>query len=138
MNHEQALSHLHGAKSTVQAKSAATSLVGTTVSYRNELGSVAQITFNSDGSLSGKYTSAVSSGGSSITGPLTGWYSGDVISFSVLWPSNVPSISTWAGELVAQNSSYVIETLWYLAAQTGTGQFWTAINAGADTFSPIQ
>jgi hypothetical protein len=138
MLHEQALTTAT-ANSTTGADWTASALTGTSVTYVNELGSTMKLQFGNNGVVTGTYTSKVSSGGGTISGPVAGWYQGLMIGWSVMWPTNPPALTVWVGEFIVP--SYKIETLWYMGTQTATpgapDQFWTAINAGADTFTPL-
>jgi len=138
MLHEQALAI---ALATEEAGDAAidSPLAGASIVYVNELGSTAAFTFGASGVLTGTYTSTVSSGGGTISGAITGWYRGYAIAWSVAWPTNPPAITSWTGEAINSSGSGSIETLWYMVTQTPNPgdptQFWTAVNAGADTFT---
>ena len=109
---------------------------GATVTYVNELGSTAAFTVGVGGTLSGTYTSAVSGGGTAVSGPITGFVDGYAIAWSVSWP-NAPAITSWTGAFIQSGTGFQIETLWYMATQSSSSAtpFWTAVNAGADTFS---
>ncbi|MEH3160331.1 MAG: avidin/streptavidin family protein [Sphingomonas taxi] len=139
MKHEQALA-LALAGGEQGFAPASSPLIDASATWVNELGSTAQFNFGAGGVLTGTYTSNVSTGGGSISGPITGWYSQNAIAWSVAWPTNPPAITSWTGEAVRAASGYVIETLWYMVTQTANPgdptQFWTAVNAGADTFTP--
>lgn len=139
MRHEQALAFALAGERQGLA-SAESPLAGASATWVNELGSTAAFTFGPNGTLTGTYTSKVSSGGGSISGPISGWYAGNTIAWSVAWPTNPPAITSWTGEAVSTGSGYAIETLWYMVTQTANpgdpSQFWTAVHAGADTFTP--
>ncbi len=89
-------------------------------------------------SVSGKYTSAVSGEGGPVCGDIVGYVAGDVISFSVLWPGLVPSITSWVGQLVMKNGEDTLDTLWHLVVSVPDAEdpnsIWTTIHAGADSF----
>lgn len=139
MRHEQALD-LAMAPVGGRAEAAGPSLADVAVTWVNELGSTAAFTFGAGGAVTGTYTSPVSSGGGTVSGPIAGWCDGYVIAWTVLWPTNPPATTAWVGEAVRGPAGTVIETLWHLVTQTPTPgdptQFWTAIHAGADTFTP--
>ncbi|WP_084581988.1 avidin/streptavidin family protein [Sphingomonas azotifigens] len=103
-----------------------------TGTWTNELGSTA--TFVQTGtSLSGNYVSAVSEGGSSATGTITGFVDGDLIAFLVQW-EQFQAITSWVGQLVPSAATATITTLWQMTKQVDPGDEWASINAGADTF----
>ena len=127
MEHDKALKHV-----TVAAGITPVNFGGT---WRNQLGSTVDFTVNGS-VISGTYTSAVSSGGTSISGPVSGYINGDLIAFSVLWPS--AAITAWVGQLTIESGVDAIKTLWQMTtnvpdADEPTG-LWASIYAGADTF----
>ena len=105
--------------------------------WKNELGSYMDITVAADGSISGKYVSAVSgSGGPTPSTDLQGTVTGDLIAFTVNWGK---AITTWAGHGVFdQNNQPQVLTLWHLvvsiADETNPHNQWETVMAGADTF----
>lgn len=123
-------------QAAVGGSSPATANFGGT--WINELNSMATITQNADGSLTGSYTSPVSIGGGPATGPLLGFATGNFISFTVNW-TGLDSVTTWAGQATLDNAGNVTQfaTLWLLVAELGTSPSnWAATLAGSDTFAP--
>ena len=103
--------------------------------WRNQYGSKMVLKVAA-GNVTGSYESAVSGEGSPVTGPLCGFVNGDLISFTVNWPS--AAITAWVGQLVNDNGNDVIATLWQMTvnipdAQEPTGM-WQSVFAGADRF----
>jgi len=103
--------------------------------WRNQYGSEMDLHV-SGRNLSGRYTSAVSSGGGPVTGDLSGFVNGDLISFVVNWPA--AAITAWVGQLVNADGYDIIQTLWNMTtnipdANEPTGM-WQSILAGADRF----
>lgn len=103
--------------------------------WRNQLGSTMELTVNGSG-LTGEYTSAVSGGGGSIIGTLSGYINGDLIAFVVNWPS--AAITAWTGQLTSEGGRDVIKTLWQMTTNVAdedeeTG-LWASIYAGSDQF----
>jgi hypothetical protein len=103
--------------------------------WHNQLGSTANFAVAGN-VLTGVYTSAVSSGGTPVSGPISGYINGDLISFSVVWPS--AAITAWVGQLVSENAVDTIKTLWQMTtnvpdASEPTG-LWASVYAGADNF----
>jgi len=86
--------------------------------------------------VTGTYTSTVSSSGGTISGPITGFVSGRIISFAVNWPN--ASITAWVGHMVTEGGLDAIETLWHLATNTPNpadpNELWESVLAGADRF----
>ena len=78
--------------------------------WKNELGSVATFVQKGD-TLSGKYVSAVSEGGTSASGVLSGLVDGDLISFVVHW-DDFQAITAWVGQLAPKAPTQTIHTPW--------------------------
>jgi hypothetical protein len=106
--------------------------------WQNEYLSTVNFVVNGP-SVSGTYTSAVSGGGTPVSGPIVGCLSGDTIAFSVIWPTKQASITSWVGQAVTGPlGTPVLETLWYLVSDISEdpSQVWTSVYAGADIFTP--
>jgi Avidin family len=134
MTHEKLLKQLV-AKKTRSDTGTSTDFSG---HWINELRSSMDLTVTGS-AVSGTYTSAVSGDGSVITGPVIGFVAGDVIAFSVLWPSNPGSITSWVGQLVLDSDGdEQLDTLWYLVVNVADAEdpasTWTTIHAGSDQF----
>ncbi len=104
--------------------------------WKNQLGSKMNLTIQGQ-SVSGTYSSPVSSGGGTVDGELVGFVDGDLISFVVNWTSPA-SLTAWTGQLVSENGSDTIKTLWLLVqnvpdANEPTG-LWQSTLTGADNF----
>lgn len=104
--------------------------------WTNEYGSVAELQVDGE-RVFGTYTSAVGGAGA-LSGPIIGFVSGDIVAFSVLWPSHVRSITSWVGQVVEVNGATELRTLWHLVADIpdadeATG-LWATVHSGADTF----
>jgi hypothetical protein len=104
--------------------------------WRNQLGSTMQLTVTGT-QVSGSYESAVSSGGGTIRGDLTGHVNGDLIAFTVNWP--VPAITAWVGQLTSDGGNDVITTLWQMTTNVPDNEeprgLWQSVLAGADRFA---
>jgi hypothetical protein len=106
--------------------------------WQNELGSEMAIKSFDGTTFSGTYTSAVSSGGGSVTGTLAGTVNGDAIGFLVNWGGSISAVTSWSGLLLGDQSSLLIYSLWHLASTPSTVEaFWESILAGADIFIPF-
>lgn len=103
--------------------------------WKNQLGSKMTLTLQGK-SIKGTYDSPVSSAGNPIVGQLVGWVNGDLVSFTVNWPS--AAITSWVGQIINDQGHDVIVTLWHLVtnipdAQEPTGM-WKSTFTGADRF----
>lgn len=110
--------------------------------WKNEFGSIMDIHV-AGATVTGTYTSMVSSAGGAIRGPIIGTTTGDIISFTVLWPSEPAKITAWVGQLVvtagsSSSQTERLETLWQMIVNEPDAQdpdsLWTTIHAGADHF----
>ncbi|KQT62072.1 MULTISPECIES: avidin/streptavidin family protein [unclassified Aureimonas] len=101
--------------------------------WTNELGSK-MLLVQTGQALSGSYESAVSSGGTTATGTLTGYVDGDLIAFIVHW-DQFQAITSWVGQLAPNAPTDTIKTLWQMTNQVDVGDEWASINAGADVFT---
>ncbi len=101
--------------------------------FRNELGSIMSMEFPVGGGLvTGTYKSGVSDPN---TYPLTGFVSGNVVTFTVNFTKE-GSISAWAGQAVF-NSVWEIHTLWHLVEPTAPADMWEDTFAGSDVFTQV-
>ena len=132
MRHENALSH---ALATVAAKPPGPP-PDFSGHWINELNSFMDLVIKG-GSVSGRYTSKVSSKGGPVSGPVIGYVAGDVIAFSVLWPG-ATAITSWVGQLIRHKKGHRLDTLWHLIVNVPNAEdpdiIWTTIHAGADIF----
>jgi hypothetical protein len=103
--------------------------------WKNQYGSRMTLVLNGN-TISGDYWSAVSGGGSPVSGPIRGFVAGDLISFAVLWPNG--SMTTWVGQMVDDASDPRLKTLWHLVMNVEDDneatEIWASIFAGADEF----
>lgn len=136
MHHERVLSAVLAKKRSVAVADVPPNFAGT---WTNEYGSTANFTI-AGSAVSGTYTSQVSGGSGSITGPISGQVSGDTIAFIVVWPTPTPSMTAWVGQLVVDSTSgaQTLEALWYLITDISEDptQVWQSVLAGADKFTP--
>lgn len=127
MKHDIALKH------AAHAKSAA--LVNFEGRWHNQLHSTVDFTVKGS-EVTGTYVSSVSSGGNPVTGSATGYINGDLIAFSVLWPT--AAITAWVGQLTVDGGIETIKTLWQMTTNVADTEeptgLWASIYAGADTF----
>jgi hypothetical protein len=124
---------MHQENSLARALAGTGTTVDFTGKWKNELGSVAEMTQNAAGALSGTYTSQVSGGGGSTIGDLLGYVDGDLISFVVHW-RDFQAITAWVGQLDPKMPVDTLKTLWQMTKQVASGEEWASINAGSDTF----
>jgi len=103
--------------------------------WRNELNSTMTLTITGS-KVEGTYESPVSSTGDPARGDLTGFAHGDHISFIVNWSTG--SLTAWVGQLVTENGTAMIQTLWQMIKAPGEGEdsatAWQSILSGADQF----
>lgn len=131
MFHEQALA----AAETSSNNNGSVNFDGT---WTNQMGSTMVLQVNGTDVI-GSYTSRTSAqaGGGSVTGPVKGNAKGDLVSFLVLWPSG--SMTAWTGQMVDENGTEKIRTLWNLVTEIPNQQepdyFWKSTFAGADEFT---
>ena len=75
-------------------------------------------------------------------GSITGYISGDIIAFSVLWPAAAGSIMSWVGQIVDDKGGEILKTLWHLVINIPDDKepegLWTSIYAGADEFTRVE
>ena len=112
-------------------------LLGT---WTNELQSTMTITSVTGGNFVGTYASAVSTPGGSVTGTLSGAFSGNAISFVVNWGPALASTSAWSGLILTDGSPDLLYlyTLWNVAETPDQpGNWWESILAGSDFFVKI-
>lgn len=104
-------------------------------SWQNEIGSTVEFRISGN-KVEGTYTSAVSSRGGTITGDVLGHINGDLIAFTVNWPT--AAITAWVGQHVVENETDIIRTLWQMTTNIPdddepTG-LWNSVYAGANDF----
>ena len=121
----------------VPTGSPATSAASVAGRWTNEYGSVAELSVDGE-RVFGTYTSAVGERIGSLSGPISGFVRGDIVAFSVLWPSYMCSITSWVGQVVEANGAPELRTLWHLIVDIPdpdeAGSLWTTVHTGADTF----
>jgi hypothetical protein len=136
MKHEKALSSAFAAKA-VAGTVPPISVAGKWV---NQYGSSAEFVI-SGASLSGKYISKVSSNNTTVEGPIIGYIVGDVLAFSVKWPAKLGSITSWVGQIVDDDGTETLKSLWQLVMNVPEleepEKLWTSIFAGADEFTRV-
>jgi Avidin family len=106
--------------------------------WKNELGSTMDLKISGP-TVTGTYTTAVSSNNTAITKPLVGTVADDLISFAVNWGT---SITAWTGhgvlEKQGQNEVLKILTLWQMVVavpdETDPQQQWKTLYSGSDIF----
>jgi hypothetical protein len=134
MNHERILQRAM-AQEPAASKGAPVSVAGKWV---NEYDSSAEFVVSGN-SLSGRY---VSKAGGVLEGSITGYISGDIIAFSVLWPAAAGSITSWVGQIVDDKGGEILKTLWHLVINIPDDKepegLWTSIYGGADEFTRVE
>lgn len=111
-----------------------------TGSWKNQYGSVLEITSHEDGTIAGWFTSAVDGGIKGERTRVTGFHLGDLVAFCL---AGGPIVAAWTGVLRGDR----LETLWHVAASerpaapregvpavTRRLDVFEAFTTGADTF----
>jgi hypothetical protein len=112
--------------------------------WKNQHGSILEITSDTRGMIAGTYHTKVGKGGPKAT--VRGIHSGDMIALTVSWAPDSESITAWTG--LRRGKS--LHTLWHLVSSTtwdakGKGapavrrnvEPWEAFNTNADLFKLV-
>ena len=113
----------------------------TSFKFQDEFVSKMAIKFPKDGGLvTGTYTSwdKGSNVWNSEKYPLTGFVSGNVLTFTVSFPEK-GSIAVWAGQTIwgPSNNLWELHTLWYLTEPTEPENAWEDTLAGCNIFTGV-
>lgn len=104
----------------------------------NDLKSRMDLTVSSDGIVTGKYMTAVGAPGDEEEFDLTGFVSGDLISFTVNF-GKYGSLTSWSGQHTENETGAIIKTMWLLAKNVNDpdepANLWGAVLTGANTFT---
>ena len=105
-----------------------------TGAWENELSSTMNIV-DEEGVLIGVFSSAAGDDGTTLSGQLSGNAQGDLIAFTVKWPTS--AVTAWVGRLRRDADKDVIDTLWQMTALSDDGRtgVWHSLYAGADRFT---
>ncbi|KIY65060.1 Avidin/streptavidin [Cylindrobasidium torrendii FP15055 ss-10] len=111
--------------------------------WYNELGSYVELEASPDGTLSGRYNSAV--GQATHEYVLTGRYDtrshrfdGATLGWTVNWENDrkySPSTTVWSGQYFSGNKGESIRTQWLLTSSTWERSAWQSTLIGADIFT---
>lgn len=107
--------------------------------FNNELKSEITMEFPDGGGLMrGKYKSGVGVSGDKNGNILTGFVSGNIVSFTVNFTQE-KSVAAWAGQAIwnSLDSIWEIHTLWHLVEPTSPADVWDDIQAGSDIFAQV-
>jgi len=107
--------------------------------WTNQLGSKVTFDFQSDGTLTGNYSTAVTGQpGIVVSQPLSGrWSKGDLgflVGFTVVWTDgngNPTSVTSWTG----QGDGQTISTTWILTRIHEAKDAWESTVTNQDTFT---
>lgn len=112
--------------------------------WKNQHGSVLEITSDARGQIAGTYHTKVGKGGPNAV--VRGIYNGDMIAFMVSWTPDSESITAWTG--LRRGKS--LHTLWHLVSSTTLDakdegapavrrdvKPWEAFNTNADVFKLV-
>ena len=105
--------------------------------WRNDLNSEMDLVVDSAGGVAGVYRTGVGSPTPTEEFPLTGFVSGDLLSFSVNF-GKYGSVTSWVGQHTVQGGGERIRTMWHLAQNVidkhEPTHLWGAVLSGSDTF----
>ncbi len=128
------LKHFSGSKKSVDASSAAVDFNGM---WRNELGSEMHLHVDSDGVVAGKYRTSVGEPQPVEEFDLSGFASGDLLSFVVNF-GRYSSLASWSGQHTVDSGTEVIKTMWLLARNIADADeptdMWAAVLTGSNNF----
>ena len=109
--------------------------------WQNEAGSVAIINTAEDGRLSGRYCSELGRIEPGSCHPLTGWVTGDVVGFTVVFDPP-GSVTAWSGQVGTDADGDYLRTLWHLSRDVGEAdepdRLWESVISGFATFRPVE
>ncbi len=106
--------------------------------WKNQMESTMELTVDGN-DVTGIYTSktsAIGAGDEVTSKNLKGYVAGDRISLTVLWPGG--SITAWTGQMINDDTTPKIITLWHLVTDVQDvdepTQLWKSTFAGSDVF----
>lgn len=113
------------------------------LSWRNEEGSIMELAYGSDGSLSGTYQSGVGdkhrfllSGRWDTTPSQNNSYA---CGWSVVWKNrsgvDLDEVTSWSGHHICNKLGYIIKTTWLLTQDTVLANDWKSTLIGQDIFT---
>ena len=109
-------------------------------SWQNEAGSVAILTADDEGRLSGRYCSELGRIEPDSCHPLTGWVTGDVVGFAVVFDPP-GSVTAWSGQIGTDEDGDYLRTLWHLsrdvADEEESERIWESVISGFATFRRV-
>ena len=109
--------------------------------WGNDLNSEMVLHVDSEGRVTGTYKTGVGQPDPTESFPLSGFVSGDLITFCVHF-GPYGSLTAWAGQHTVEDGNEMINTLWHLATDVAEedepANLWRGILAGANTFTRIQ
>lgn len=126
------LKHLSGIKKAVGAPSADFNGI-----WSNELGSEMHLNVRADGVVTGKYKTGVGEPQPIEEFDLSGFASGDLLSFTVNF-GRYNSLASWAGQHTINAGKELIKTMWLLARNVQdsdeAADLWGAVLTGCNDF----
>lgn len=128
------LEHFSGIKKALLASPAAVDFNG---AWRNELGSEMHLIVDAHGVVSGKFRTGVGEPQSAAEFELSGFASGDLLSFVVNF-GRYNSLASWSGQHTVDDGNEVIKTMWLLARDVADADessgMWAAVLTGSNHF----
>ena len=108
--------------------------------WANERGS--SVTFiESDGLLSGYYSTQLGNPDPASRFPLTGFREGDQLTFTVNF-KGYGSLTSWTGQMSEDTKGPFIQTLWHLTRDVPDAEededMWSSIISGSANFRPVK
>lgn len=105
--------------------------------WTNELGSLMYLSVGANGTVAGKYSTAVGSPTANERFPLVGFASGDLLSFTVDF-GKYGCLTSWVGQHTEENGRFVIKTMWVLAKNVPDADepknLWGTVLTGYNNF----
>lgn len=122
---------------TLNIKPASIPTVNFTGKWKNDLGSTMEISVNVNGTVTGKYKTAVGQPDNFEEFDLIGYASGDLISFTANF-GKYGSITSWTGQHTIKNENEVIFTMWHMAVNVEDAdenkKLWGSVWSGYNNF----
>jgi hypothetical protein len=108
--------------------------------WRNQLGSVMEITVDDDHRIEGSFQTGVGAMEPTTHFHVTGFAEGEALTFCVDF-GRLGSVAAWSGHHVNDGDGERLITLWHLAQRVrephGEVDTWRAISTGSDEFTRV-
>lgn len=128
------LKHFSGSRKSGEASGTGVDFNGT---WRNELGSEMHLDVDADGVVSGKFRTGVGEPQAGEEFDLSGYASGDLLSFAVNF-GRYDSLASWSGQHTIDSGTEIIKMMWLLARNVADADeptdMWAAVLTGSNNF----